>query len=181
VDEPAAETHVQAADNHDAARNSGKENELEKQQVNKWNFVLKKVDILIDLNQLYGINNHGTNHLNIRVDSLKISFFFTSIKKITFTVMSWKEVYLHQCLVRVEVNDNEIRVIGIVVAWVGRPPRVVPSVSAVLVVEGLALLRERVHTTLDVDLQPGILWNRYLAFVRQQKTCPEVLFDLGPH
>ena len=31
VDEPAAETHVQAADNHDAARNSGKENELEKQ------------------------------------------------------------------------------------------------------------------------------------------------------
>jgi hypothetical protein len=63
-----------------------------------------------------------------------------------------RRVYLHQCLVGVEVNDNKIGVIGIIVARVGRPPCVVPSVSAVLVVEGLALLRERVHTTLDVDL-----------------------------
>jgi len=48
--------------------------------------------------------------------------------------------HLHQRLVRVEVDDDKVGVVGIVIARVGSTPRVVPAVSAVLVIEGLALL-----------------------------------------
>lgn len=62
--------------------------------------------------------------------------------------------YLHQSFIRVEVDHNEVRVVGIVVARVGGPPGVISSVPAVVVVKSLALLGQRVHATLDVDLQP---------------------------
>ena len=63
-----------------------------------------------------------------------------------------KKCHLHQGLVRVEVDDNKVRIVGVVVAGVGGPPGVVASVLAVVVVEGLALLGQAVHAALDVDL-----------------------------
>ncbi len=60
----------------------------------------------------------------------------------------------HQGLLRVEVDHDEVGVLGVVVAGVDGAGGVVAAVAAVVLVEGLALLGQGVDAPLDVDLEP---------------------------
>ena len=63
---------------------------------------------------------------------------------------------LHEGLFWVEVNDDKVWVEWVVVALVDSSCGVVSTILPENVVEIHALHRQRVHATLDIDLEPGI-------------------------